>query len=430
MRGGRRQRGRARRRARRAASSRTASSTAAWRSRTTSSTAPSRRRARHRRHPGGEPRGDRARRGARRRSRGGGRASASGSTRASTSRTRRTRTSRRATTRRSSASRCEDVPRAVALAEARAEPRARRDGVHVGSQLKHIAPYLGAARVLFDRCAPSEPGAPARARRSSTREAASASTTARAPPSSPVEFVRAARAEQRLRGLDDLALYVEPGRCLVAAHGVLVARVIQAKVASASALAHDRRGDERPHPPGALPGAPPHRAARQRVRDGRGVALARRRPGLRELRRLRRAPPAARPAAHVAILDAGAYGYTMASRYNGRRLPGGGVRPRREDRGEDRPNDRGLVGGGAGARGDASWTNDLSGELAAVVLARHRVAVGARVEDGDRVAAARAAAGARRSRRCSRRPVRRRATRPTRRRRRRGRAATMRWRAW
>ena len=46
--------------------------------------------------------------------------------------------------------------------------------------------------------------------------------------------MRAARAEMRLKGLDDLALYVEPGRCLVAAAGVLVARVIQAKVAQAA----------------------------------------------------------------------------------------------------------------------------------------------------------------------------------------------------
>ena len=62
------------------------------------------------------------------------------------------------------------------------------------------------------------------------------------------------------------------------------------------------------------------RRARRRPRAA--LALARRRPGLRELRRLRRAPARrASRRALVAILDAGAYGYTMASRYNGRPLP-------------------------------------------------------------------------------------------------------------
>jgi diaminopimelate decarboxylase len=128
---------------------------------------------------------------------------------------------------------------------------------------------------------------------------------------------------KRAAGLEDLALHIEPGRALVGAHGILVARVIQPKRA--------------------------HLAGAERrwlmIDAGMNDLL---RPALYQARH--RIVPVARgagpevpwrvvgpvcessddfgehvlpvdPPEHVAILDAGAYGYTMASRYNGRSLP-------------------------------------------------------------------------------------------------------------
>ena len=126
----------------------------------------------------------------------------------------------------------------------------------------------------------------------------SGSTTAPAAPARLRDFVRATRAEQRAAKMDDLPLHVEPGRASSGrSHGVLLARVIQAKRSPygdarslAASLAAHRCGDERSYPPGALPGAPPHRAARSGVAKGRRTpSRARGRACLRELRRLRRA---------------------------------------------------------------------------------------------------------------------------------------------
>jgi diaminopimelate decarboxylase len=141
------------------------------------------------------------------------------------------------------------------------------------------------------------------------------------PATAAADFVRAVRAEQRQRGLEDLALFVEPGRSLVAASGVLLARVLQVKVAQAARwLMLDAGMNDLVRP--ALYQArhrilpldaevPPDDALDWRVvgpvcesSDDFGAHL------------LPREPPAM-----VAILDAGAYGYTMASRYNGRQLP-------------------------------------------------------------------------------------------------------------
>jgi len=120
-------------------------------------------------------------------------------------------------------------------------------------------------------------------------------------------------------GLGDLALNVEPGRSLVAAHGVLVAKVIQRKVVGERRwLMIDAGMNDLLRP--AL------YQAKHRI-----VPLSR---ATGELRRWRVVGPVCEssddfgehelPGAAfdaVAILDAGAYGYTMASRYNGRALP-------------------------------------------------------------------------------------------------------------
>jgi diaminopimelate decarboxylase len=139
----------------------------------------------------------------------------------------------------------------------------------------------------------------------------------------PADFVRAARAEKRAAGLGDLALHVEPGRCLVAASGVLLARVVQCKVPSGSSalrwLMIDAGMNDLIRP--AL------YQARHRI-----VSLAEDAGGKTASWRV--VGPVCEssddfgahvlpdpPPPLVAILDSGAYGFTMASRYNGRAQP-------------------------------------------------------------------------------------------------------------
>jgi diaminopimelate decarboxylase len=215
----------------------------------------------------------------------------------------------------------EDVARAVALAEESPHLELVGMAVHAGSQLRSVGPYLDAARVLFDQV-----------RR--RREVGSLQSLAYLDTGGgfgvdygdgglveAAEFVRAARAEMRLAGLGDLAHYVEPGRSLVAASGVLVARVIQAKIASAARwLMIDAGMNDLMRP--ALYQAR-HRIVpldREAV-DAESCAWHVVGPVCESSddfgdHLLPRDPPAA-----VAILDAGAYGYTMASQYNGRQLP-------------------------------------------------------------------------------------------------------------
>jgi diaminopimelate decarboxylase len=213
----------------------------------------------------------------------------------------------------------DDVTRAVALAEASPHLELVGMAVHAGSQLKHVGPYLGAARVLFDRVGALRAGGALRALQYVDSGGGFGVDYGDGAAVPGPDFVRAVRAEQRLRGLGDLALYVEPGRSLVAASGILVARVIQTKVAAAARwLMIDAGMNDLLRP--ALYQAR-HRIV-PLVREG-GEAIPWRVVGPvcessddfgEHL--LPRDPPAA-----VAILDAGAYGYTMASRYNGRQLP-------------------------------------------------------------------------------------------------------------
>jgi diaminopimelate decarboxylase len=148
----------------------------------------------------------------------------------------------------------------------------------------------------------------------------------------PADFVRAVRAEQRAAGLEDLALVVEPGRSMVAAHGVVLAKVIQTKVAA------DRRW--------MMIDAGMNDLLRPALYQARHRVVSLDAPTADAIPWRVVGPvcessddfgahvlPSVAPA-YVAILDAGAYGYTMASEYNGRPLPaevflrGGGVEER------------------------------------------------------------------------------------------------------
>jgi diaminopimelate decarboxylase len=217
----------------------------------------------------------------------------------------------------------EDVARAADLVEKTPELDLVGMTTHVGSQLMSIAPYLDGARVLFELVRslrdtgrlralsfvdtgggfghPHDEGAEALLR--------------------PADFVRAARQALRAARLDDLALYIEPGRALVARHGILLASVVQPKVtAVARWLMIDAGMNDLLRP--ALYQAR-HRIVPLVDKSDRAGWIPWRVVGpVCESSDdfgehvLPREPPRA-----VAILDVGAYGYTMASRYNGRQAP-------------------------------------------------------------------------------------------------------------
>ncbi len=189
-------------------------------------------------------------------------------------------------------------------------------GAHVGSQLTATDAYLASARALFTFARE------VRARFELMFVDAGGGfgiDYGEGCAVRPADFMRSTRKLQREMGLDDLALYCEPGRSLVGAHGVLLARVIQRKIAEPRRwLMIDAGMNDLMRP--AL------YQARHRiipVVDGGSPARAYRVVGpvcessddfgVHDL------PDGELP--EVAILDAGAYGYSMASRYNGRALP-------------------------------------------------------------------------------------------------------------
>jgi diaminopimelate decarboxylase len=137
----------------------------------------------------------------------------------------------------------------------------------------------------------------------------------------PADFVREVRAEKEAADLGDLALYVEPGRSLVAPHGVLVTRVIQRKVTKAARwLMIDAGMNDLLRP--ALYQAR-HRIVplEGEVTAGDAVAWRVVGPVCESSDDFGEHPLPLEPPGAMAILDAGAYGYTMASAYNGRQLP-------------------------------------------------------------------------------------------------------------
>jgi diaminopimelate decarboxylase len=191
---------------------------------------------------------------------------------------------------------------------------------HIGSTQTSTEPYIAAARVLFDVVKARE----------STRGALEFVDAGggfgidygQGCPVAPGDFVRALVAAQRAAGLSH-RLIIEPGRSLVGSFGVLLAGVIQTKVSPSS----DRRwmmidagmndlirpalyqARHRIEPIQATDGAP---TARFRVVGP--ICESSDDFGIHEL-------PAEPPPRRVVIRDSGAYGFTMASNYNGRPLP-------------------------------------------------------------------------------------------------------------
>lgn len=187
---------------------------------------------------------------------------------------------------------------------------------HVGSTLSTPAPYVAAAGVVCDL---------ARARRAEGKAVSYLDfgggfgiDYGRGTPERPAAFARAARALQRERDLLDHRLVIEPGRSLVGAHGVLVARVVQPKITPRGrwllidaamndllrpALYQAHHRIESPHEP---PRGEPFRVVGPvcESADDFGEHVV-----------------AEQPPDFLIIRDTGAYGFTMASNYNGRALP-------------------------------------------------------------------------------------------------------------
>jgi diaminopimelate decarboxylase len=215
-----------------------------------------------------------------------------------------------------------DVGRAVQQVDASPHLRLVGMATHVGSQFSTTEPYVAAARALFGVVRALRAGGQGRALRFVDTGGGFGIDYGGSGGGLPRsgDFVKAARVEQRSAGLDDLALYVEPGRSLVAPHGVLLATVIQRKVTeTARWLMIDAGMNDLLRP--AL-----YQALHRIVAVDAEVS-----PGALDWRIVGpvcessddfglHALPATLPRL-VAILDAGAYGYTMASQYNGRQLP-------------------------------------------------------------------------------------------------------------
>jgi diaminopimelate decarboxylase len=186
---------------------------------------------------------------------------------------------------------------------------------HIGSMLHEVAPYLKSALHVCEV---------ARARRATKPglEYVSfgggfgidygAGQTAQ-----PADFARQAVALAAREGLSDLKLVTEPGRSLVGAHGVLVARVVQSKVSGENSwLMIDAGMNDLLRP--ALYGAKHRIEPLDRV------------PGSAEWRVVGPvcessddfgAHPMGLPVPELVVIrDAGAYSFTMASEYNGRAL--------------------------------------------------------------------------------------------------------------
>jgi diaminopimelate decarboxylase len=217
----------------------------------------------------------------------------------------------------------EDVPAAVRLIEDSPSLELVGMATHVGSQLASVDPYMEGARVLFELVRGLRDAGRLRALAFVDTGGGFGVEPDEPAPRRPraADFVRATRALQRAHGLDGLPLYVEPGRALVAAHGILLARVVQPKVTTTGRwLMIDAGMNDliRPalyqarHPIVPLEGATgaagwiPWRVAGPVCESSDDFG--------------EHALPGEAPSA-VAILHAGAYGYTMASRYNGRQLP-------------------------------------------------------------------------------------------------------------
>ncbi len=207
---------------------------------------------------------------------------------------------------------------------------------HSGSQLTETAGYVKAAVALF-RFA-REVHAKTKLRYVDTGGGFGIDYGAGCP-ATPADFVREVLAKKRDAGLGDVPLHVEPGRALVGAHGILVSRVIQDKTTPFGADPKDLSARRwrmidagmndliRPALYQAhhriVPVTAPSASGEGDIL-GRGNATW---PDFRVVGPVCESsddfgphPSPVETPSHLAILDAGAYGFTMAGTYNSRPL--------------------------------------------------------------------------------------------------------------
>jgi diaminopimelate decarboxylase len=137
-------------------------------------------------------------------------------------------------------------------------------------------------------------------------------------PAEPAAFVRAVLPLLREYDLGELAIAIEPGRSLVGPYGVLVAKVVQTKVSGERRWVMIDAGmndllrpalygaKHRIEPLAWEPSAPESRVVGPVCESSDDFGLH---------------PLGTIAPTHVAIRDVGAYGFVMASEYNGRPLP-------------------------------------------------------------------------------------------------------------
>jgi diaminopimelate decarboxylase len=136
--------------------------------------------------------------------------------------------------------------------------------------------------------------------------------------SPPSEFASAALGLLRERGLEHLTLLVEPGRALVAPFGVLVSRVISSKISGERRWCIVDAGMNDLMRPALY--AAHHRIESLSAAPG-GLTWRVVGPVCESSDDFGLHPLGAEAPELVAMRDAGAYGFSMASEYNGRPLP-------------------------------------------------------------------------------------------------------------
>jgi len=210
-----------------------------------------------------------------------------------------------------------DLPAAYAVIDG-SEGRLSQVGlsVHLGSMMTSTEAYASSARKLCNL---------ARERRPQTPKLAYVDfgggfgvdygSVASAPPAA---FAHTCVSTLRAAGLSDLTIVVEPGRSLVAPFGVLVARVVQTKQSGERRWVMINAGMNDLIRPALY-------SAKHRIELLEGAPQA---PEWRVVGPVCESsddfgshPLGAEPSGMLAIRDAGAYGYVMASEYNGRALP-------------------------------------------------------------------------------------------------------------
>jgi diaminopimelate decarboxylase len=197
-------------------------------------------------------------------------------------------------------------------------PELRAVGVssHVGSMLHETEPYLRSARVVCD-------AARAAIAKGLALEYVSFGggfgiDYGGKPAAEPSAFVRSALGLLAEQGLSALELVIEPGRSLVGPFGVLVATVVQSKRSGTRRwLMIDAGMNDLIRP--ALYGAKHRIEPLERAPSDPGWRVVG--PVCESSDDFGEHPLGAEPPAHVAVRDAGAYGFVMASEYNGRPLP-------------------------------------------------------------------------------------------------------------